>query len=155
LEDYSERLVNRLPVTVRRRVRWGDCDPAGVVYTPVFAEYGVSGFNWLMDTLLGGPLLRESERLGVSTPFKALSLEFRSPLWPDQMFDMVCGVSDIRSRTFDIEIRALDMERNDVFVGRLTPIFIARSERRSVPIPDEIRVRLEDYRRQCEAQPAR
>ena len=30
----SEALISRAPVIVRRRVKWGECDPAGVVYTP-------------------------------------------------------------------------------------------------------------------------
>ena len=29
----NEAVVHTAPVTVRRRVKWSDCDPAGVVYT--------------------------------------------------------------------------------------------------------------------------
>ena len=31
--DSYESVVSRTPLVVRRRVRWADCDPAGVVYT--------------------------------------------------------------------------------------------------------------------------
>jgi acyl-CoA thioesterase FadM len=151
MEDFSEKLMSRLPVTIRRRVRFGDCDPAGVVYTPVFAEYGVSAFNWLMDVLFAAPLRQISEQLGFATPFRAMSFDFRNALWPDQMFDMICTISDIRSRTFDIDLLAIDLDRKDVFVARITPIFVARTEWRSIPIPPQVRARLEDYRRDCRA----
>ena len=34
-----EHVVSRVPFVVRRKVRWSDCDPAGVVFTGKFAEY--------------------------------------------------------------------------------------------------------------------
>ena len=37
-----EYLLSERPLTVRRRVRWGECDPAGVVYTATFADYAIS-----------------------------------------------------------------------------------------------------------------
>jgi acyl-CoA thioesterase FadM len=149
LDDASERVISRLPVTIRRRVRWGDCDPAGVVYTPAFAHYAVSAFEWTMEALLGGPLHRESEQLAFGTPFKALTFEFRSALRPDQLFDMECTIPEIRNRTFDIDILARDIGHKHVFVARLTPIFVALTERRAIPIPAEVRAKLEDYRRHC------
>ncbi len=32
----TEHVVADTPFTVRRMVKWGHCDPAGVVYTVVF-----------------------------------------------------------------------------------------------------------------------
>src|SRR5260221_658397 len=132
MNDFSEHLLCRLPVTIRRKVRWGDCDPAGVVYTPVFSHYAMSAFNWFMDVLLEGPLQERSQALGFATPFKALNFEFHNPLWPDQIFDMICLVSDVRRRTFDIELKAVDLTRKSLFTAKMTPIFIARDERRSI-----------------------
>ena len=42
---YTEAVVSKQPFTVRRRVRFGDCDPAGVVYTVQFSEYVVSAMD--------------------------------------------------------------------------------------------------------------
>ena len=38
----TEYIVSELPLVVRRRVKWGECDPAGVVYTVSFSEYVIS-----------------------------------------------------------------------------------------------------------------
>ncbi len=35
----TEAVLADTPFVVRRRVKWGECDPAGVVYTPSFSEY--------------------------------------------------------------------------------------------------------------------
>jgi acyl-CoA thioester hydrolase len=38
----TEHVLRTLPFTVRRRVKWGECDPAKVVYTVTFSEYVIS-----------------------------------------------------------------------------------------------------------------
>jgi hypothetical protein len=71
---------------------------------------------------------------------------------PEQVFDLACRIVAIRSRTFDIEIIGWSTteEPYDIFVARLTPIIVARSERRSIEIPQELRVRLQDNQARSE-----
>jgi len=42
MNESVEIVVSDSPFTVRRRVRWSDCDPAGAVHTGRFAEYLIS-----------------------------------------------------------------------------------------------------------------
>ncbi len=51
-EIMDERLLCRSPVKVRRRVRWGECDPAQVVYTPRFADYLAAAYSWFARLVL-------------------------------------------------------------------------------------------------------
>lgn len=151
--DYSEKVISTNPVIIKRGVRFGECDPAGVVYTPVFSEYVISAYQWLMSTLLGGPILHELRRLGIDSPIKALSLEFRSMLEPEQVFDMTCRVGGIRNRTFQVDVFGCTLadKPRDIFVGHLTPIIIARGERRAIEIPKALYSRLQDYRARNES----
>ncbi len=146
--DYSERMISTLPVIVRRRVKFGECDPAGVVYTPVFSEYALSAFQWLLSVMLGGPMWQELKRGGFDSPIKALTFEFRNMLVTEQVFDMTCRVADIRSRTFDIEVlgRSTTKQPHDIFVAKVTPIMLSRSEKKSIEIPAQLRLKLETYR---------
>jgi acyl-CoA thioester hydrolase len=146
--DYSEKMISTLPVVVRRRVKFGECDPAGVVYTPVFSEYALSTYQWFLQAMLGGPMFAAMKRVGFDSPIKALTLEFRDMLVTEQVFDMTCRVTDIRTRTFDVEItgRSTAEKPHDIYVAKLTPIMLSRSERRSIAIPDELRRKLEAYR---------
>jgi len=56
---------------------------------------------------------------------------------------MHVSVSAIRSSSFDIAVRAVRPNGEPVFSGVVSPICIGMTERRSVPIPDELRVRLQ------------
>lgn len=149
--DFSEKMISTLPVVVRRRVKFGECDPAGVVYTPNFSEFALSAYQWFVSSLLGEPMFAAMKRIGFDSPIKALSVEFLNMLEVEQIFDMTCLVTDIRNRTFDVEItgRSITDPPRDLFVMRLTPIMVSRTERRSIEIPDALRQSLEQYRRRA------
>ncbi len=144
-DDYTERLVSRLPVTVRRRVLWGECDPAQVVYTPRFSDYLIAAFLWFQRIILdaGAPTLADAN---LSTPMKAMALEFHRTLRPDDIFEMTVLIGDIRSRTFDLDVTARTPAGETLFIGRMSPIFINRDQFKGVEIPSPFRERLEYYR---------
>ncbi|RKE36360.1 acyl-CoA thioesterase FadM [Paraburkholderia sp. BL23I1N1] len=140
----SEWLVSGRPFVVRRQVRWGECDPAGVVYTVNFSEYAVAVANRFYAYLLGGPVEAAKDDNGFGTPIKALSFVFNRSLRPDEFFDMCVTVTGVRERSFDLSVEATDMSGASVFSAKLSPICIARSERRSIPIPPVFRAKLQE-----------
>ena len=145
--DYTEKLISTMPVVIRRRVRFGECDPAGIVYTPEFSHFALSAYHWFMYVMLGGPMLTQLRKKGWDSPIKALTFEFRNMLEPDQVFDMTCRIMAIRSRTFDVEIhgQSTTEKPHDIFVAKLSPIMVDPVTKRSVAIPAELRKDLEDY----------
>ena len=142
-----ESVIALDPFTVRRTVRFGDCDPAGVVYTVRFSDYVVSAMDLFLSALLGGPYLA---RLGdVQTPLKALQFVFRAPLRPDDMFDMIVSVRAIRRRTFDLAIAAQLPDGSPIFDATVTPMCVTvGGERRSVAIPEPLRSLLQHHHRE-------
>ena len=145
--DITEQVLELAPFRVRRRVKWGECDPAGVVYTARFSDYVISVFELFMRHLLKGAFQNEKDEHGFGTPCKALSLEFFASLRPDEEFDMTVLVADIRSRTFDLDICGRDLAGKDLFRARMTPITIKRGDRsRGIELPAMLRERLEAYR---------
>jgi len=141
----TERVTSTAPLTVRRRVRFGECDPAGVAYTVRFSEYVVSAMDLFFQELLGGPF---ADRFpGVDTPIKALSFVFSAPLRPNDEFDMVVTVGEIREHTFDLHIAAALADGTATFTATLTPICIAAADRRRVAIPPLVRTVLENHQR--------
>ncbi len=144
-----EYLVSTRPMTVRRRVKWGECDPAGVVYTATFADYVVAAAELFYGALFGStPQIVKSER-GFGTPTRALSFDFLRSLRPDEDFDMTVYVADVRSRTYTLDVVATMPQGERVFTARLTPVCVARPERRSIEIPGAFREALLDYQRDC------
>ena len=146
----TESVVNTLPFTVRRRVRFGDCDPAGIVYTVRFSDYVLSAMDLFLNELLGGPHLQQ---LGdVQTPMKALSFVFLASMKPDDEFELVVSVSAVRTRTFDLAIVATLLSGVRTFEAVITPICSTAGEgRRSVPIPGALRTLLTAYQERTSA----
>ncbi len=144
------------PFTVRRIVRWTECDPAGVVYLGNFPEYLISAAHLFRDHLFGNGWIAKDRRSGYQAPGKALSMVFQSPLWPDDVFDMSVYVGPLRTRTMSLLVQARRADDGrDVFAGRVTSIFVAKDDReKTVGIPDSIRKSLVRYDETNPAPPA-
>jgi acyl-CoA thioesterase FadM len=147
LQDWeaTERLLSREPVVVRRRVIWGECDPARVVYTPRFGDYLASAFGWFVRVVLAD-LMQLEDGTPIGTPMKALALEFHRTLKMDDFFDMSVQIGDIRRRTFDVLVTARSLSGDVHFTGRLSPILIKGSTFEPVELTDAIRSTLESYK---------
>ncbi|MDB5871614.1 MAG: putative thioesterase [Ramlibacter sp.] len=142
----SEELVSERPVVVRRRVKWGECDPAGVVYTPVFSEYAISAFQMFLGALLGPPLQEQLRALDLNTPLRALSFDFKRSLYPEQVFDMTVRVREVRNTTFALDIHFTDGPGQEILAAHLVVICVHHAERKSRAVPERLRELLEDYR---------
>ncbi|MGB3436095.1 acyl-CoA thioesterase [Achromobacter sp.] len=144
----TEFVVSETPFIVRRRVKWGDCDPAGVVYTVTFGEYVLSAAELFYGHLFNGTPQRIKDEHGFGTPTRALSFDFQASLWPDEEFDMCVRVEEIRTRTYTLHV-AGSVRGQPAFDARLTPICVARGERRAIEVPAALRGALQSYQEAC------
>ena len=141
-----EFVVTTRPLVVRKRVRWADCDPAGVVYTGRFCDYLLAAAGCFFDVIGQGNYWRWLAELEVDTPCKGLELEFQTALWPEDTFDMAIAVSAIRTHSYDLHIEATQPGGRRVFAGRFSPVCIRRGVRARTPIPEPMRAALEAHR---------
>jgi acyl-CoA thioesterase FadM len=143
-DDLGERLISRAPVVVRRRVAWGDCDPAQVVYTPRFADYGASAVDWFWRVVLppGGPSLVSE---GLMSPIKHMEFTFEHVLRPGDLFDMTVYLTAIRTRTLDLMIKATGIDGTPRFSASFSPILVSTRTFTSAAIPASLRRPLEAY----------
>ncbi len=145
----DERLLSTSPVIVRRRVRWGECDPAQVVYAPRFADYLAAAYAWFARIVLQENLFAD-DGTRLVTPMKTLSLKFQHTLRPDDLFDMSVYVVSVHRRTFDLLIVAQSTSQEERFIGRLSPI-VVNSNFRSVDLPKRAGEALLAYQERCPA----
>lgn len=141
--EPTEYVLSTRPFVVRRRARWGECDPAGVVYTPRFTDYLVAAVSLFHEQLFATEPADFRRALGIDTPCKGMSLVFQGALWPGDVFDMAVQVGDIRTTSYDVHVLATRPQGGAVFTGVFSPICIPRGERRAIPIPDAYRVLLQ------------
>lgn len=141
--EPTEYVLSTRPFVVRRRVRWGECDPAGVVYTPRFTDYLVAAVSLFHEQLFAAEPANFRQALGIDTPCKGMSMVFQGALWPGDVFDMAVRVGEIRNASYDLQVVATRPGGGAVFTGVFSPICIPRGERRAIPIPDAYRVLLQ------------
>jgi acyl-CoA thioesterase FadM len=122
-----------------RTVNFGDCDPAGVIYTPRVGHFIVEAVLEFQAWLLGGPAARSILAMGILPPAKALSVVFIAPLtWDDQIELAVCCTA-IGDTSFTCQVLARRPGGDAVFSGTLTQVCVSPESRRPVAIPTALR----------------
>lgn len=78
----TEHIISTIPCAIRRRVKSGECDPAGVVYTAAFSEYVISAAELFYGALFGTcrNVRRPSSALGRQRVRSSLSFAARCDL---------------------------------------------------------------------------
>ena len=143
----TECVMGERPFTVRRRVKWSDCDPAGVVYTVIFGEYVMSTAELFYGFLFGTTPQRAKNEQGFGTPTGTLNMRFFRSLRPDEDVEIAVRVEEVRTRSYVLRFDAT-AQGEKAFEADLIPICVAREERRAIELPPALRAALEQYQRQ-------
>jgi 4-hydroxybenzoyl-CoA thioesterase len=129
-----------MPFSTRIKVRFGDADPAGLVYYPVIFHY----FHIALEEFFGArcgisydSLIRD-ERLGF--PTVKSEAEFFVPMIYGDEVDVEIFVSKIGRSSAVFEYRAIRVS-DGTLCARTTNVQVAMNmdTRRAVPIPDKYR----------------
>jgi YbgC/YbaW family acyl-CoA thioester hydrolase len=129
-----------MPFSTRIAVRFGDCDPAGLVYYPVLFHYCHAAMEEFFAARCGTsyPRLLAEERLGF--PTVNARAEFFVPLVYGDEAEVEVFVSRVgrTSATFEYTIRRA---ADGVTCARATLVQVAMNldETRAVPVPDKYR----------------
>lgn len=122
----TEQVVGLRPFTVRRVVRWHECDPAGIAFTGVFPVWVISGLQLLRAHVTGGEWGAILRREGLAAPAKAMTLAFHGAVTAGDAIDLVLGIRRLgeRSVTWSVVASAVP-DRRPVFDGAFTTVFAA------------------------------
>jgi acyl-CoA thioesterase FadM len=127
-----------MPFTTTRTILFGDCDPAGIIYTPRVAYFVVEAVQEFVSTILGGPAIREMFAMGILPPARALSIEYMAPMtWDDKIIIQVTpGEQKTTSFTFLLSASG----RNDevVFRASMTQVCVSPETKRPVAVPERL-----------------
>jgi 4-hydroxybenzoyl-CoA thioesterase len=135
-------IMDRLVMT--RTVKWGDCDPAGILYTPRVFDYiteaveawfrDVGGTDWI--TLIGG---------GLGAPTVHTEVDFRTPMEPNLVLNVAVLLDKVGGSSLAFRIVGDDAAGTRYFEGKLISVVTDFATRRPVPIPPALRARAEAY----------
>jgi 4-hydroxybenzoyl-CoA thioesterase len=131
---------------ISRTVLFGDCDPAGAIYTPRIAHYVVEAMLEFHSHILGAPAARAILALGVLPPARELNIEFLAPLTFDDTIQMVASVSGIGETSFACRVEAFRQDGTLAFRARPTQGCVSPQTKRPSPLPEELRHALSSFR---------
>ncbi len=138
------------PFAVTRTVRWGDCDPAGIIYTPRVLDYAMEIMEAWYREVVGVPWLTLNRELSMGAPTVRVELDFLDAPAPDQ--DMVIDllVEDLGRSSITFLVTGRDRAGKVYFRAKLVSCFISRPAFKPIAIPQEFRDRIQTYQKACD-----
>jgi acyl-CoA thioesterase FadM len=122
---------------VERQVRWGECDPAGIVYTPNFVDYAVDTARMFWRAVAWRDF-GSSDGCGLELPAKHLTSTFHAALACDDHFSLRAEIVRVGKSSFDVRVRG-SRETKPVFETTITFVSVVGEPRRALALPEAIR----------------
>ena len=128
-----------MPFITTRTILFGDCDPAGIVYTPRIAYFAVEAIHEFLSHRLGGEGLRKVFAMGVLPPARALNLEFLSPMTWDEVIDIEVRSEAPGATSFGFAVEGRQASGEVTFRASMTQVCIDAESKQPTGLPDALR----------------
>ena len=129
--------------TLKRRVEWGDCDPAGIVFNPQFFRWFDHGTTMLYEAA-GWPKQEMLARFGgAGCPLVDTRAIFKSPCRYGDDVEITTEIAEVKDRSFDIR-HSLTLNGKLCVEGFETRVWTVKDSERglkSAPLPPELAAR--------------
>ncbi len=136
--------------TVRRVVNWGDCDPAGIIYTPRVLDYACETIDaWLREELKASWWHVNTNGKGPGLPTVNAVCDFISIITPDETLDLTLYIRRVGKSSITFEVEAYAQGERLAFRVKLISCAVDLVSRRATPIPDWMRETLVAYQKSC------
>jgi 4-hydroxybenzoyl-CoA thioesterase/acyl-CoA thioester hydrolase len=130
------------------KIRFGHCDPAGIVYTPVYFDlFNAAVEDWFAEALGHDyhAIVRD-DRIGLG--YGHASADFLAPCFMGDVVEIAVVVARIGRASIELTMHMFN-RGSEAARGRLVVVTTSLAEHRAVPIPPAIREALEAYRSRC------
>lgn len=95
----------RTPFTMQERVRWGDCDPMGIIRYDAYTRFFELGESEMFRSL-GIGYATFAERFGITLPRRVMHMEYPSPPRLDELLDLAVYISDVGGSSLRLNLDA-------------------------------------------------
>lgn len=134
------------PFSVPRIVQWGECDPAGMVYTTQFLNYVMETLEAFWRETVGIWFLRLHKEFGLGAPTVSTKLDFQRALKGGDAFTVELRIEKIGRATITFDIKGRNAAGEVCFTATHITCVVDEKILKSVDIPDFIRQPFEAYR---------
>lgn len=128
-----------MPFITTRTILFGDCDPAGIVYTPRIAYFVIEAIHEFLSHRLGGKGLRKVFAMGILPPARALSIEFLSPMTWDEVIRIEVGSEAPGTTSFGFAVEGRQTSGEVTFRASMTQVCIDPESKQPIALPEALR----------------
>lgn len=137
------------PIRIDSRVRFGDCDPAGIVFTPRYGGFVFNAAEVWLEQVMGLSIHQQLNEGEIGTPVRSLTTDLHKSLRPGDHFSSTVYVEAIGRTSFRLLVIGRRGDDALSFVGRMTCVTTDASHRSAIPLSDHYQERLSGYRAAC------
>lgn len=87
-------MMRKAPFIIHERVRWGDCDPMGIIRYDAYTRFFELGESEMFRSL-GIGYASFADRFGITLPRRVMHLEYPSPPRLDDRLELVVYISEV------------------------------------------------------------
>lgn len=128
------------------RVSWGDCDPAGILYTPRVFDYCTKALEgWYRDVL--GSSWYEMIKSGTGSPMVHVECDFIRPMAADLDLEVSVRIERLGSSSISFLIDGHGPGGEAHFRAKYVACLTDFKTAKAIPIPPALRERAEAYER--------
>jgi 4-hydroxybenzoyl-CoA thioesterase len=138
-----------VPFTTRRRILWGDSDPAGILYTPRVFHYALETVEeWLIE-MFAHTSMTLRDNLKIDTPTVKISCEFMFPMKTSEYIDISLEIKKLGNASLNYVFDGFDTKENHCFHVDQVVCFVDADSFKAITIPIEFREKIEAYQISC------
>lgn len=130
----------------KRIVKWGECDPAGVIYTPRVFSYAMDALETFFRQVLGTTWLEVHSKADMGMLMVRAEIDYISPLKPDKEIQVDIRIEQIGNSSVTYLSSGFDADGQQYFRVTMTNCFVFYRDFKPAPIPRHIRSPLLAYK---------
>jgi 4-hydroxybenzoyl-CoA thioesterase len=132
--------------TRTHRVAWGDCDPAGILYTPRVFDYCNQTLECWYRDVLGSPWMKMIAG-GTGSPMVHVECDFIRQMAPDLELVVSIRIERLGTSSMTFLIDGVGPQGDAHFAAKYVVCITDFKTAAAIPIPPDLRERAEAYER--------
>ncbi|MCZ6605894.1 MAG: hypothetical protein O7C63_07090 [Alphaproteobacteria bacterium] len=132
-----------------RRVNWGDCDPAGIIYTPRAVDYVVETVEAWYHEVLGTSSAKLNIEEQTGRPTVRFEIDFISALPVDSQIVCELRLERVGRTSLTVQVTAHDGKDKIYFRASMVSCLVEKPAFKPKEFPAEMRERIEAYQAAC------
>jgi acyl-CoA thioesterase FadM len=134
----------RYPFVHRRRIKWGESDPARIAYTARFLDFAMDAIEAFLQDRIGAGFYELNVDHDSGTPFVHVEIDFKSPLTPRDTLETEVRLARLGGSSLTYAVTGRVGDRVS-FTGRMVSAFVTTegTRMRPIPVPDAFRALLQ------------